>query len=102
MRDAPLVSAHAAGIPKPTHFSPPVPELMHQTHLFRSLLAIRYDSHFQTLMQLGRYTVRQSEAAPSPMQDARWLSLTVDISKMHMLAQIICQSKGQSSTAILR
>ncbi len=28
MRDAPLVSARAAGIPKPTHFSPPVPELI--------------------------------------------------------------------------
>ncbi len=28
MRDAPLVSACAAGIPKPTHFSPPVPELI--------------------------------------------------------------------------
>ncbi len=28
VRDAPLVSAIAAGIPKPTHFSPPVPELI--------------------------------------------------------------------------
>ncbi len=28
MRDAPLVSARAAGIPKPTHSSPPVPELI--------------------------------------------------------------------------
>ncbi len=28
VRDAPLVSARAAGIPKPTHFSPPVPELI--------------------------------------------------------------------------
>ncbi len=28
MRDAPLVSARAAGIPKPTHFSPPFPELI--------------------------------------------------------------------------
>ncbi len=28
VRDAPLVSACAAGIPKPTHFSPPVPELI--------------------------------------------------------------------------
>ncbi len=53
-------------------------------------------------MQLGRYTVRQSEAATSPMQDAHWLSLSVDLSKMHILAQIMCQSKGQSSTAILR
>ncbi len=28
VRDAPLVSACAAGIPKPTHFSPPVPDLI--------------------------------------------------------------------------
>ncbi len=28
VRDAPLVSARAAGIPKSTHFSPPVPELI--------------------------------------------------------------------------
>ncbi len=28
MRDAPLVSARAAGIPKPTHSSPPVPALV--------------------------------------------------------------------------
>ncbi len=28
MKDAPLVSARAAGIPKPTHSSPPVPELI--------------------------------------------------------------------------
>ncbi len=28
VRDAPLVSARAAGIPKPTHFSPTVPELI--------------------------------------------------------------------------
>ncbi len=28
VRDAPLVSARAAGIPEPTHFSPPVPELI--------------------------------------------------------------------------
>ncbi len=28
VRDAPLVSARTAGIPKPTHFSPPVPELI--------------------------------------------------------------------------
>ncbi len=28
MRDAPLVSTHTAGIPKPTHSSPPVPELI--------------------------------------------------------------------------
>ncbi len=28
VRDAPLVSARAAGIPKPTHSSPPVPELI--------------------------------------------------------------------------
>ncbi len=28
MRDAPLVSARAAGIPKSTHFSPPVTELI--------------------------------------------------------------------------
>ncbi len=58
-------------------------------------------SHLQTLMQLGRNTVRQSEVAPSPMQDARWLSLFVALSKMHLLAQIMCQSKGQSSAAIL-
>ncbi len=36
------------------------------------------------------------------MQDARWLSISVDPSKMHLLAQIMCQSKGQSSAAILR
>ncbi len=52
-------------------------------------------------MQVGRYTVRQSEVAPSPMQDARWLSFFAALSKMHLLAQIMCQSKGQSSTAIL-
>ncbi len=28
VRDAPLVSARTAGIPKPTHFNPPVPELI--------------------------------------------------------------------------
>ncbi len=28
VRDAPLVSARAAGIPKPIHSSPPVPELI--------------------------------------------------------------------------
>ncbi len=55
-----------------------------------------------TLMQLGRYTLRQNRVAPSPMQDALWLHLTVDLAKMHQLAQIICPSKGQSSTAILR
>ncbi len=65
---------------------------MRQTHLFRSSLAIRYDSHLQTLMQLGRYTVRQSEAATSPMQDAHWLSLSVDLSKMHILAQTVVVS----------
>ncbi len=53
-------------------------------------------------MQLVRYTVIQSEVVPSPMQDARWLSISVDPSKMHLLAQIMCQSKGQSSAAILR
>ncbi len=36
------------------------------------------------------------------MQDVLWVQLTVDLSKLHQLAQIICQSKGQSSTAILR
>ncbi len=36
------------------------------------------------------------------MQDARWLSLSVDLSMMHILAQIMCQSNGQSSTAIFR
>ncbi len=36
------------------------------------------------------------------MQDARWLSISVDPSKMHLLAQKMCQSKGQSSAAILR
>ncbi len=74
---------------------------MHQIHLFRSSLAIRYNSHLQTLMQLDRYTVRKIEAAPSPMLDALWLPLTVDPSKMHQLAQIMCQSKGQSSAALL-
>ncbi len=53
-------------------------------------------------MELGRYIVRQSEAAPFPMQDARWLSLSVDLSKMHILAQIMCQSKWQSSAVILK
>ncbi len=70
---------------------------MRHTHLFRSSLAVVPDSHLQTLMQLGRYTVRLREVAPSPMQDARWLSLSVELSKMHLLAQIRCQSKGQSS-----
>ncbi len=53
-------------------------------------------------MQLVRYTVIQSEVVPSPMNDARWLLISVDRSKMHVLAQIMCQSKGQSSAAILR
>ncbi len=75
---------------------------MRHTPLFRSSLAIKNDSHLQTLMQLGRFTVIQSEVVPSPMQDARWLSISVDPSKMHLLAQIMCQSKGQSSAAILR
>ncbi len=75
---------------------------MRHTHLFRSSLAIGYDSHLQTLMQLGRYTVHHREVAPSPMQDAHWLSLSVELSKRHLLAQIMCQSKGQSSAAILR
>ncbi len=74
---------------------------MRQIHLFRSSLAIRYDSHLQTLMQLDRYTVRQREVAPSPMLDALCLPLTVDPSKMHLLAQIMCLPKGQSSAAIL-
>ncbi len=74
---------------------------MRQIHLFRSSLAIKYDSHLQTLMQLDRYTVRQREAAPSPMLDALWLPLNVDPSKMHLLSQIMCPSKGQSSAAIL-
>ncbi len=74
---------------------------MRQTHLFKSSLAIRCDSRLQTLKQLDRYTVRQREAAPSPMQDALWLSLSVDLSKMHLLAQMMFQSKGQSSVAIL-
>ncbi len=52
-------------------------------------------------MQLGQYTVHQNRAAPSPKQDALWLSLSVDLSKMHLLAQIIYQSKGKSSAAIL-
>ncbi len=52
-------------------------------------------------MQLDLYTVRQSEAAPSPMLDALWLPLNVDPSKMHLLAQIMCPSKGQSSEANL-
>ncbi len=52
-------------------------------------------------MQLGRHKVRHREVAPSPMQEARWLSLSVELSKMHLLAQIMCQSKGQSSAAIL-
>ncbi len=55
----------------------------------------------QTLMQLDRYTVRQKEVAPSPMQESLWLSLSVALSKMHLLAKIMCQSKGQSSAAIL-
>ncbi len=33
--------------------------------------------------------------------DALWLQLNVDPSKMHLLAQIMCLSKGQSSAAIL-
>ncbi len=74
---------------------------MRDTHGFIRSLAIRYDSHLQTLMQLGRYKVRHRGVAPSPMQDARWLSLSVELSKMHLLAQIMCQSKGQSSAAIL-
>ncbi len=36
------------------------------------------------------------------MQDARWLSLSADLSKRHILAQIMCSSKGQSSAAILK
>ncbi len=40
-------------------------------------------------------------AAPSPMLKALWLPLTVDPSKMHLLAQIMCPSKGQSLAAIL-
>ncbi len=35
------------------------------------------------------------------MLDARWLLLNVDPSKMHLLAQIMCPSKGQTSLAIL-
>ncbi len=35
------------------------------------------------------------------MLDALRLPLTVDPSNMYLLAQIICQSKGQSSAAIL-
>ncbi len=75
---------------------------MHQIHLFRSSLAIRYDSHLQTLMQLDQYTVHQNRVAPSPMLDALWLPLTFDPSKIHLLAQIMCQSKGQSSAPILK
>ncbi len=52
-------------------------------------------------MHLDRYTVYQNRVAPSPMLDALWLPLTVDPSKMHLLAQIRCQSKGQSLAAIL-
>ncbi len=52
-------------------------------------------------MQLGRHKVRHREVARSPMQEARWLSLSVELSKMHLLAQIMCQSKGQSLAAIL-
>ncbi len=74
---------------------------MRQIHLFRSSLAIRYDSHFQSLMQLDRYTVHHNRAAPSPMLDALWISLTVDPSKMQLFAQIRCTSKEQSSAAIL-
>ncbi len=36
------------------------------------------------------------------MLDTLWLPLTVDPSKMHLLAQIMSPSKGQSSAAILR
>ncbi len=35
------------------------------------------------------------------MLDALWLPLTVDPSKIHQLAQIMCPSKGQCSAAIL-
>ncbi len=64
---------------------------MRQIHLFRSSLAIRYDSHLQTLTQLDRYTVHQNRVAPSPMLDALWLPLT----------QLMRQSKGRSSASIL-
>ncbi len=57
--------------------------------------------HLQTLMQLDQYTVHQNRAAPSPILDALWLPLTVDPCKMHLLAQIRCPSKGQSSAVIL-
>ncbi len=64
-----------------------------------------------SVQKLIGYQIRQSFADsincpskwddPSPMQDARWLSLSVELSKMHLLAKIMCQSKGQSSVAIL-
>ncbi len=39
--------------------------LMRQIHLFRSSLAIRYDSHSQTLMQLDRYCHDQAPLSDS-------------------------------------
>ncbi len=69
--------------------------------LFRSSLAIRNDSHLQTIMQLVRSTVGQTRAASFSKPDAHSLSRDGDPSKMQLLVQMRCQSKGQISAAIL-
>ncbi len=69
--------------------------------LFRSSLAIRNDSHLQTIMQLVRSTVHQIRAASFPKLEAHSVSRDGDPCKMQLLVQMRCQSKGQISAAIL-